>query len=161
MDEIIIDVREKDEFRCEHVSGSINLPLSTFNHDAPALLGKFGDRKIIIMCLSGNRARMAHDNIKVMKHLNLENFEIFPRGIKGWKEEGKEVISLTKKPISIMRQVQIAAGSLIVLGGILGTQLNPNFWYLSGFVGLGLTFAGVTGTCAMAGLLKLMPWNNA
>jgi hypothetical protein len=31
---------------------------------------------------------------------------------------------------------------------------------LSGFVGAGLVFAGVTGFCGMARLLALMPWNR-
>jgi hypothetical protein len=32
---------------------------------------------------------------------------------------------------------------------------------LAAFVGAGLTFAGLSGTCAMARLLMLAPWNRA
>ncbi|MBI2174946.1 MAG: DUF2892 domain-containing protein [Candidatus Omnitrophica bacterium] len=54
-----------------------------------------------------------------------------------------------------MRQVQIAAGSLVVLG-----LLIPHGWWLALFVGAGLVFAGISGTCGMAVLLSRMPWNR-
>ena len=55
-----------------------------------------------------------------------------------------------------MRQVQIAAGSLVLLGAIV----SPWLYGLSAFVGAGLVFAGVTGTCGLARLLRVMPWNR-
>ena len=65
-----------------------------------------------------------------------------------------------KMPISIQRQVQITAGMMVLIGVVLGFVVSPWFFLLSGFVGAGLTFAGVSGTCAMASLLALMPWNR-
>ncbi len=56
--------------------------------------------------------------------------------------------------------VQIAAGVLILLGVLLGYTVNGGFFLLSGAVGAGLTFAGVTGFCGMARLLATMPWNR-
>jgi rhodanese-related sulfurtransferase len=81
-------------------------------------------------------------------------------GIEAWKAAGLPVHSNRKAPLEIMRQVQIAAGALILLGVILGALINPAFFLLSGFVGAGLLFAGVTGWCGMALLLKTMPWNR-
>ena len=66
----------------------------------------------------------------------------------------------SKKTVSIERQVRIAAGSLVVLGVILSTTLNPAFIYLSAFVGAGLAFAGITNTCMMGLMLAKMPWNR-
>lgn len=60
----------------------------------------------------------------------------------------------------VMRQVQIAAGSLVVLGLALGWWVWPGFLGLSAFVGCGLIFAGATGWCGMARLLGAMPWNR-
>ena len=60
-----------------------------------------------------------------------------------------------------MRQVQITAGSLVVIGAVLGATVSPMFYVLSGFVGAGLVFAGVSGTCGLANMLRLMPWNRA
>jgi hypothetical protein len=59
-----------------------------------------------------------------------------------------------------MRQVQIAAGSMVVLGVVLGALVSPWLYLLAGFVGAGLVFAGITGTCGLARLLRVMPWNR-
>ena len=59
-----------------------------------------------------------------------------------------------------MRQVQIAAGTLILIGALLGTVVAPAWFGLSAFVGAGLLFAGISGFCGMARLLMLAPWNR-
>ena len=65
-----------------------------------------------------------------------------------------------KQPLPHMRQVQIGAGGLVVLGIALGYLASPWFFLLSGFVGAGLLQAGITGWCGMANLLLVMPWNS-
>ena len=62
--------------------------------------------------------------------------------------------------MSLERQVRIAAGTLVVLGTVLGLTVHPGFIGLSAFVGAGLIFAGVTDTCGMGLLLARMPWNR-
>jgi Protein of unknown function (DUF2892) len=42
----------------------------------------------------------------------------------------------------------------------LGAFVSPLFLILSGFVGAGLIFAGITDTCAMAMLLAKLPYNQ-
>lgn len=49
------------------------------------------------------------------------------------------------QPLPLMRQVQIAAGGLILIGVVLGYAVNSSFFLLSGFVGAGLMFAGISG----------------
>jgi hypothetical protein len=56
--------------------------------------------------------------------------------------------------------VQIVAGGLVLAGVFLGALVMPAFYALSGLVGAGLLFAGVSGFCGMARLLGLMPWNR-
>lgn len=70
------------------------------------------------------------------------------------------IVEDKSQPLPLMRQVQIAAGALILLGVVLGYAVNSGFFLLSGFVGAGLTFAGLTGFCGMARLLAVMPWNR-
>ena len=53
-----------------------------------------------------------------------------------------------------------AAGGLVVLGAVLAGLVSPLFIVLSGFVGAGLMFAGISGACAMATVLARMPWNR-
>ena len=66
----------------------------------------------------------------------------------------------SKAPLEIMRQVQIGAGALVLLGVVLGVMVHPAFLGVSAFVGAGLAFAGATGFCGMARLLALAPWNR-
>jgi hypothetical protein len=54
----------------------------------------------------------------------------------------------------------IAAGSLVLLGVLLGQFIASGFYVVPAFVGAGLTFAGITGWCGMAKFLAFMPWNR-
>ena len=55
---------------------------------------------------------------------------------------------------------RLVAEGALGLGGVLGVALAVGL-RLAGFVGAGLLFASATGTCAMANLLRLAPWNRA
>jgi hypothetical protein len=48
----------------------------------------------------------------------------------------------------------------VVIGALLAQFVNPAFVWLSGFVGEGLMFAGITDTCAMGMLMAKLPWNQ-
>ncbi len=82
-------------------------------------------------------------------------------GIEAWKAAEFAVHTNRKAPLEMMRPVQIAAGGLVVPGAALGAGVNPAFYALSAFIGAGLLFAGLSGWCGMALLLKAMPWNRA
>ena len=81
-------------------------------------------------------------------------------GIEAWKKAGLPVERDRNQPIELQRQVMIAAGSLVLLGVLLGQLFAAGFYVLPAFVGAGLAFAGVTGWCGMAKLLALLPWNR-
>ena len=66
-----------------------------------------------------------------------------------------------KKVMSLERQVRIAAGSLVVIGAVVGQFVHPGGFGLSAFIGAGLVFAGVTDTCGMGMMIAKMPWNRA
>ena len=151
---VLIDIRESDEFAREHVPGAQHVPLSVFN------LADFeGDRgKIAIFhCASGARTAEAAPHILGTAFAEVYQLD---QGLSGWKKAGLRTVVNRRMPISIQRQVQITAGTLILLGVILGFAVSPWFFALSAFVGAGLTFAGISGTCAMASLLAVMPWNR-
>ena len=84
-------------------------------------------------------------------------------GIEAWKEAGLPVIgaSTTNAPkISIMRQVQMIVGSLVMLCVLLGfTGVSAAFLF-AGIFGAALFFAGLTGWCGLAMMLAKMPWNK-
>jgi rhodanese-related sulfurtransferase len=85
---------------------------------------------------------------------------ILDGGLEAWKRAGLPVTVDSTQPIDIIRQVQIAAGSLVLLGMLLGFLVSPQLYLLSAFIGAGLLFAGLSGWCGMAKLLGLMPWNQ-
>jgi hypothetical protein len=89
-------------------------------------------------------------------HSNVINVE---GGTSAWAEDGLPVVR-GKKAVSLERQVRITAGSLVLLGVILGWLLHPAFLILSAFVAAGLIFSGVTDTCGMGMMLARMPWNR-
>jgi rhodanese-related sulfurtransferase len=151
---ILVDIRESDEFAREHVPGAHHVPLSGFSpKDFPEDKNKIA----IFHCASG--ARTAEAAPKILGTGFAEVF-MLDQGISGWKKAGQQTVVNRKMPISIQRQVQITAGMMVLVGVVLGFAVSPWFFLLSGFVGAGLTFAGVSGTCAMASLLAVMPWNR-
>ena len=84
-------------------------------------------------------------------HQDCETY-ILEGGLDAWKKAGLPVTLDRNQPIDIIRQVQIVAGSLVLSGVVLGALVAPGFYALSGFVGAGLLFAGVSGFCGMARL---------
>lgn len=152
---VLIDVRDRDEFRREHITTARSHPLTDLTEqglDVPA------GQSVIFMCRSGNRTQVNCNRLAA----SVEGpAYVLEGGLQGWKSAGLPTALDRKQPLELMRQVQIAAGSLILLGAILGTLVNPAFWGLSAFVGAGLLFAGVSGFCGMARLLALAPWNRS
>ncbi len=155
---IILDVREKEEFEAEHVTDSILCPLSQFDLHAPGILKNLKNEEVIIMCRTGNRAKMAMNELKKHDSDHL-TFKIYEGGIQKWKSEGKPVKG-KGATFPVMRQMQIIA-SLLIISAFIGAQfIAPGMIYLALFVGFGLALAGFTGFCPMVFLLQKMPWNN-
>jgi rhodanese-related sulfurtransferase len=148
----VIDVREPMEYASGHIAGSLNVPLARL-HQADLPQGP-----LVLVCQSGNRSAKGVQTLLRQSHphpiTDLEG------GIPSWQQAGLPVRRLANAPLPLMRQVQIAAGSLVLLGLILSNLVAPAWILLSWFVGAGLVFAGVSGFCGMARLLALMPWNR-
>lgn len=160
MTEVIIDVRERDEFEAEHVEHSINVPLSHFAAVAPGVLNQLRERDVVLFCRSGNRARLAADQLRQLGYSDKVAARVLEGGILEWKRQGKPTIQRKASHLPVMRQVQLVAGSVVLLSTVLGAFVSPAFLLVSGFVGAGLTVAGATGFCGLALLLAKMPWNS-
>ena len=145
----LIDIRGPDEHARESIPGARNLPLGT---TTPVLPGP-----VIFHCRSGMRT--AANAAKLAESASCDAY-LLDGGIEAWKRAGLPIERDASQPIEIMRQVQIAAGSLVVLGIALGALVSPFFFILSALVGGGLIFAGATGWCGMAKLLEIAPWNR-
>jgi rhodanese-related sulfurtransferase len=161
MKEVIIDVRERDEFEAEHIKNSINVPLSHFSSVAPGVLDHFMDAKVTIMCRSGARAKMAENQALALGFSPAGGYQIYDGGILKWKKQGLDTVAHKAGHLPILRQTHIAAGLISLVGVLLGFFVNTWFFLIPGFVGAGLTFAGVSGICMMSNILGAMPWNKS
>ena len=151
---ILIDIRESDEHAREHVIGARLAPLSSIDtHDFDREHGKVA----VFHCRSGMRTQA---NAAKLLGRGFREAYYLDGGIDAWKRAGYPVHTNAKAPLEIMRQVQIIAGGLVVTGVSLGLLVHPGFFALSAFMGAGLFFAGATGWCGLALLLKTMPWNR-
>lgn len=153
----LVDVRTPAEYREMHTDMAVLMPLGTWNpQDLVAEHGRNGSRPLYMICRSGGRGKMACEKLAAAGLSNVINVE---GGMTAWAEQGLPVVR-GAKAVSLERQVRIAAGALVLVGVLLAWLVHPYFVCLSGFVGLGLVFAGITDTCGMAMILSRMPWNG-
>ncbi len=158
--ELIIDVRELDEFKRERVPGSLHLPLSQLEIVAPGLLAPLQHCSVTVMCRSGGRAGIAHEKLVALGLLQSSQSRIFQGGLLEWKRQGRATEGGRATTLPLMRQVQLAAGGITLLGSLLAWLVNPVWVAVPLFVGAGLSIAGSTGFCGLALLLQKMPWNR-
>lgn len=152
----LIDIRDADEYAREHIPDAELVPLATLNNGAT--LRTTADDTVIFYCQAGSRTQ--NNAIRLAAAAAPAQVKLMSGGIQAWKAAGLPVKEDKTQPLPLMRQVQIAAGGLILLGVVLGYSVSSGFFLLSAFVGAGLTLAGLTGFCGMARLLAVMPWNR-
>ncbi len=153
----LLDVRTPGEHAAAHVPGARLLPLADL--DAAFFLRERGavEKPIYVLCQTTRRARKA---IKKFQRAGLDNCVLVTGGTQAWMEAGLPVNRGESKVLPLMRQVQIAVGSLAAVGAALALTVNPIFAILPLLIGCGLVFAGITGICGLALLLARMPWNR-
>jgi len=147
----LIDIRNRDEYAREHIPGAINVPLTEIEHF------QAGDCPVIFHCRSGARTEASAARLAAA---TVAPCYVLEGGVDAWRRAGFEVKADRRQPLELMRQVQMAAGGLVLLGVVLGLLIGPGFFALSAFIGAGLMLAGATGWCGMARLLRHMPWNR-
>lgn len=150
----LIDVREYPEFAAAHLSSAMLIPLGELERGAGEI-----DRKLptYVICQTGRRSAEAQSKLLSLGFAEVKNVA---GGIAAWRRAGYPVERAERAPWSLERQVRLAAGSLVLLGALLGIFVHSRFVWLSAFVGGGLVFAGVTDWCGMGLLLARLPWNR-
>ena len=148
----VVDVRQPMEVAGGRIPGSRCIPLDRIKR------AEVPEGDLVLVCQSGNRSAQAAALVRRRwpgrTVLDLEG------GLEAWQQAGLPVERQAGAPLPLMRQVQIAAGTLVLLGLIGSQMLAPAWIALSWFVGAGLVFAGISGVCGMARLLAMMPWNR-
>lgn len=152
----LIDVRTPLEHREIHLPEAQLMPLDVL--DTAAIKQQHGTgRECVVICRSGKRALAAAEKLCAA---GMENIHVLEGGMLAWNDAGLPA-KHGEKVMSLERQVRIAAGAIVFIGVLLAHFINPAFIWLSGFVGAGLVFAGITDTCAMGMMIARMPWNKA
>jgi rhodanese-related sulfurtransferase len=166
---IILDVRTKMEHAEKYiVFGHAHVPLDELKPaDFMMRHGLDKDSDVYILCRSGKRATQAAEKFVAE---GFRNVKVVEGGIIACEECGHDVkghgTSTTtngikaKGPISLERQVRIAAGLFAAVGAALGLLISPVFTIIPLLVGCGLIFAGATDRCGMALILTKAPWNK-
>lgn len=102
---LVIDVREPYEFDAMHIENSINVPrgiLETaceydFEETIPELV-KARNRKVIVVCRSGNRSLFA---VEIMQQLGYKDVFSLKTGLRGWNEAEQPLVNKDLKAIDI------------------------------------------------------------
>ncbi len=151
---VLIDIRTADEHARERIAQARHVPMDRLKG---ASLPLDGASAVIFHCRSGNRTQV---NAQALGACTACDAYMLEGGLDAWKKAGLHVLADASQPLELQRQVQIAAGLLILLGTALGATVSPWLHALSGFVGAGLMFAGASGFCGLARVLMRMPWNR-
>lgn len=157
-----LDVRTPAEFHTLHVEGAVCCPLTDL--DTGKVVSDLKKRgfgandTLYLLCKSGNRSNQAAE--KISKETDV-NVVVVEGGTEACSALGLPCKSGHRNVLPLDRQVRIAAGSLALLGVILGFTVAQAWFGLSGFVGAALIFAGVTDICPMRDMLARAPWNQA
>lgn len=157
-DAVLIDVREADEFKAEHIPYATSMPLGSVKE----VLGRMdlpANKKLLFQCQRGGRGAQACAAIAAtgspQEIYNVEG------GIEGWKAADLPTVTArAASTISIFRQVQIVIGALVAIGVLAGYAGAPAGFAIAGLLGGALFISGLTGWCGLAILLAKMPWNK-
>ncbi|MDD5656257.1 MAG: rhodanese-like domain-containing protein [Elusimicrobia bacterium] len=160
-EEVILDVREEDEFMAQHAPGSVWVPLSRFGRLAPGVLQTLVGRRVLLMCRGGNRARLALAQIEQLGFGGQLSARVYEGGILEWARSGKPVTENRGCRLPILRQVQLIVGLGVLAAVLLSFGVDRRLAWVAAFFGLGLTLAGLTGFCPLAELVGRLPWNRA
>lgn len=151
---VLVDIRGADEHARERIATARHAPMERLAA-GPFMIE--GASAIIFHCRSGNRTQV---NSQTLQACTNGDIFIMEGGLDAWKKAGLPVVTDASQPLELQRQVQIVAGALTLLGTVLGATVTPWFYLVPGFIGAGLTFAGISGFCGLARVLMKMPWNR-
>ncbi|WP_150302609.1 rhodanese-like domain-containing protein [Pseudomonas saliphila] len=91
--DVLIDVREADEFRAGHIPGAINIPRGLLEFklsNDPELSAR--DRKLVLYCKTSGRSILAARSLQEMGYLQVLSLQ---GGFDAWCEAGKTVVTPT------------------------------------------------------------------
>lgn len=93
---LLLDIRCPDEFKDVHIDGSLNVPRGIleiavdygYEETVPELV-EARDRRVVVICRSGNRSVMAGYTLKLMGYTNVASLRT---GLRGWNDYEQTLI---------------------------------------------------------------------
>ncbi|MET8561135.1 rhodanese-like domain-containing protein [Streptomyces flaveolus] len=155
----VIDVRTPGEYAGGHVPGALNIPLDQLDRAVPDIRTAAERGDILVVCASGARSENA---CRVLAENGIATATL-AGGTAAWTAGGYDTHrpeAAAKATWGMERQVRFTAGTVVLLGLLLGLAVHPAFQLLSAGIAGGLVFSAVTDTCGMAALLARLPHNR-
>ncbi|MQY36616.1 Inner membrane protein YgaP [Streptomyces sp. RB17] len=156
----VIDVRTPGEYASGHLPGALNIPLDRIRSALPEIRHAAGRGDVLMVCASGARSEracglLAEEGIRTAT---------LTGGTGAWAGAGHDLhrpaACDTRAGWSMERQVRFTAGTVVLLGLLLGLLVHPAFQILSAGIAGGLVFSALTDTCGMAAVLGKLPHNR-
>ena len=148
----LLDVRTPLEFESAHIEAALNVPLEQLEARADEIPEQ---ADVVVVCRTGVRATIATEALTRAGR----RARVLEGGVNAWRR-AKLPLREGRKRLPVDRQVQLIVGLMVLTAVALGTLVNAWFLALAVFFGVGLAFAGATGTCGLALVLMRMPWNR-
>ncbi|MFF9073539.1 rhodanese-like domain-containing protein [Streptomyces sp. NPDC014735] len=156
----VIDVRTPGEYASGHLPGSLNIPLDQIRRALPEIRRATERGDVLVVCASGARSEGA---CELLAEQGIPAATL-SGGTGAWAAAGHDlqrpVACDTRAKWSMERQVRFTAGTVVLLGLLLGLLVHPAFQLLSAGIAGGLVFSALTNTCGMAVLLAKLPHNR-
>lgn len=149
----LVDLREADEYNAIKVEHSMHVPLSRLSQSTSNLSRR---KDIYLLCRSGKRAATAADKLQ---GLGFDKLHVIKGGLDAWVRSDLPVEGAGLHVWPLERQVRFTSGLLNLLGIALSYSINSNWIFLSVIVSLGMVVSAMSGSCGMANVLRMMPWN--
>jgi rhodanese-related sulfurtransferase len=117
----LIDVRQPAEFSAGHIEGSELIPLRRLSRAC-----ENWDRKqsITLVCLSGHRAQLAHNQLRAR---GFKDVSVLPGGIRQWRAAGKPLATLPRKAGARLYQWTFRL-AIVLASAVLAHLVSP--WFL-------------------------------
>lgn len=155
----VIDVRTPAEYASGHLPGALNIPLGDIRRALPEMRHAAQAGDVLVVCASGARSENA---CKILGQQGVDTATLVG-GTGAWAARGYDLripdARHTRAGWSMERQVRFTAGTVVLLGLLLGLLAHPALLLSAGIAG-GLVFSAVTNTCGMAALLAKLPHNR-
>ena len=121
---LMVDIRCPDEFAAVHIEGSINVPRGIleiavdygYEETVPELV-EARNRRVVVLCRSGNRSVLAAYTLKLMGFNNVASLRT---GLRGWNDSEQDLIDKN------MCRLDPDKVDEIFFAKVSPTQLGPN-----------------------------------